>query len=71
MTEDEFAGLYLELIDENPLAIRAVLQVLGIEVEGGGLSVLEDGAGPEGRLSQVRNEGALSEAPDSSESSAD
>lgn len=31
MTEHEFRAIYLELIDENPLAVRAVLQVLEIE----------------------------------------
>ncbi len=34
MTEDEFRAIYRELIDENPLAIRAVLQILRIEVTG-------------------------------------
>lgn len=31
MTEHEFRAIYLELIDENPLAVRAVLKVLEIE----------------------------------------
>lgn len=31
MIEAEFRAIYRELIDENPLAIRAVLQILGIE----------------------------------------
>jgi hypothetical protein len=31
MTEQEFEAILLELIDENPLAVRAVLQVLSIE----------------------------------------
>jgi hypothetical protein len=31
MTEDHFRAIYRELIDENPLAIRAVLKVLHVE----------------------------------------
>ena len=31
MIEVDFRAIYRELIDENPLAIRAVLQILGIE----------------------------------------
>ena len=31
MTAGQFRNIYLELIDENPLAIRAVLKVLTIE----------------------------------------
>jgi len=31
MTAEEFRNIYRELIDENPLAIRAVLKVLAIE----------------------------------------
>jgi hypothetical protein len=34
MIEAEFRAIYRELIDENPLAIRAVLQILGIEFTG-------------------------------------
>jgi hypothetical protein len=31
MTEHDFEGILLELIDENPLAVRAVLQILAVE----------------------------------------